>query len=237
MQQGDTSTFLGKDKLFPLLLKMSIPAIIGMMVGAFYNIADTIFLGRGAGAMAIGGLSVAFPIQMIVPALAKMIGVGGASIISRRLGERDHDAASRALGTAFAACVVIALVMVMLIAIFMTPVLKMFGATDTILPYSTEYLRTILWGLPFMAFSMMGNDLIRSEGKAKIAMGTMLIGMILNIILDPIFIFGFGMGIRGAAMATVIAQSCSFLWVLLFYLRKRSTVVLHRRNLRIFIRK
>ncbi len=231
MQQSDTSAFLGKEKLFPLLLRMSIPAIIGMMVGAFYNIADTIFLGRGAGPMAIAGLAVAFPIQMIVPALAKMIGVGGASIISRRLGERNHAGAASALGTAFSSGITIALVLTASIAVFTIPILKLFGATETILPYSTEYLRTVLWGLPFIAFSMMGNDLIRSEGKAKTAMGTMLIGMILNIILDPIFIFGFGMGIRGAALATVIAQCCSFLWVLLFYLGKRSNVALERRYL------
>lgn len=233
MQQNDKAAFLGTDKLFPLLIKMSVPAIIGMMVGAFYNVADTIFVGRGVGAMAIAGLSIAFPIQMIVHALAKMIGVGGASIISRRLGEKNHEAASRALGTALASGTCIVLAVSGAIAVFRTPILRVFGATETILPYAAEYLDTVLWGFPFIAFSMMGNDLLRSEGRAKTAMGTMLIGMILNIILDPIFIFVFDMGIRGAALATVISQGCSFLWVLLFYVRRRGSVALHSRDLRI----
>jgi len=227
------SAFLSEDKLFPLLLRMSVPAMIGMMVTSFYNIADTIFIGRGAGTLAIAGLSVAFPIQMIVQSVSRMIGVGGASIISRRLGEKRYSDASSALGTAFTANAIAVVGMMVLILIFSEPILRAFGASDTSMPYAMEYLTTVLWGFPFIAVSVTGNNLIRAEGNARVAMFTMLIGMLLNIILDPVFIFGFDMGIKGAAIATVISQACSSLWVFLYYTGGKSVVTVKREYFRI----
>jgi putative MATE family efflux protein len=231
--QDDKSAFLGREAIFPLLLKMSVPAMVGMAVNALYNVVDTIFVGRGAGSLAIAGLTVAFPIQMIVGSFALMIGIGAASIISRRLGEKKKELAEDALGTALVSIAGAALILTFLLASFSTAILRLFGATDTILPYAASYLTTILWGVPFISFSMGGNNLIRAEGNAKVAMATMLIGMILNIILDPIFIFAFGLGIRGAALATVIAQGCSFVWILLYYLRRKSAVRLRWEKLNI----
>ena len=214
-------------------MKMSVPAIIGMMAAALYNVVDTIFVGRGVGPLGIAGLSIAFPIQMIVQAIGQMIGIGAASIISRKLGEKNYDAASSALGTAILAIFIFSIVLVSLIAGFLRPILSFFGATETIMPQSVEYLRTVVFGFPFIAISMAGNNMIRAEGKARTAMGTMLIGMGLNIVLDPVFIFVFDMGIRGAALATVVSQFCSFIWVSSFYLTKRSSVSLDLGHLRI----
>ena len=214
-------------------MKMSVPAIIGMMAAALYNVVDTIFVGRGVGPLGIAGLSIAFPIQMIVQAIGQMIGIGAASIISRKLGEKNYDQASLALGTAILSIFIFSIAVVVVIAIFFRPILALFGATDTIMPYAIEYLRTVLFGFPFIAISMAGNNMIRAEGKARTAMGTMLIGMGLNIALDPIFIFVLDMGIRGAALATVVSQFCSFIWVALFYLTKQSSIRLDRGHLHI----
>ena len=214
-------------------MKMSVPAIIGMMAAALYNVVDTIFVGRGVGPLGIAGLSIAFPIQMIVQAVGQMIGIGAASIISRKLGAKDNDQASTALGTAILSIFIFSIALVVVIAIFLRPILNIFGATDTIMPYSVSYLRTVIFGFPFIAISMAGNNMIRSEGKARTAMGTMLIGMGLNIVLDPIFIFVLDMGIEGAALATVVSQFCSFIWVAVFYLTKQSSIRLDREHLHI----
>jgi len=229
----DKSAFLGEDRLFPLLMRMSVPAIVGMLVMALYNVVDTIFVGRGASSLAIAGLTIAFPLQMIVGAVGQMIGVGAASIISRRLGEKRMGDAEAALGTAFASIAVISLVLAAVVGIFSREILVLFGATDEVMPYALEYVNTVVWGFPFLALGMSGNNMIRAEGNARMAMNTMLLGMGLNIILDPVFIFGLGMGIRGAALATVVSQACSFAWILLYYLKGKSAVALRGGHLRI----
>lgn len=231
--EHDKSAFLGKDPVFPLLVKMSLPAVVGMFVNAAYNIVDTIFVGRGAGPRAIAGLTVAFPIQMIAGSCALMLGIGAASIVSRRLGEKRKDLAEDAVGTAFAAILIAAVLMTVLTDVLADPMLRLFGATPEILPHAAAYLTTVLWGFPFIAVSLGGNHLIRAEGNPTVAMATMLIGMVLNIVLDPVFIFTLGMGIRGAALATVISQAVSFLWIVLHYLGGRSTVRFHAHRLRI----
>ena len=233
MQDQDKSAFLGEDKLFPLLMKLSVPTIIGMMVAALYNITDTIFVGRGVGPMAIAGLSVAFPIQMIFQGLSLMVATGAASIISRRLGEKKPAEASQAFGTAVTTLFLGGIILSLLINLFLTPILKLFGSSDAILPYATMYMRTIVWGFTFFGISMGGNSLIRSEGNARTAMNCMLIGLILNIVLDPLMIFVFHLGVRGAALATIISQFFSFLWAVQFYANRKSLLVLHRKNFHI----
>ena len=224
---------MGKDRLFPLLIKMSVPTIIGMMVAALYNITDTIFVGRGVGSMAIAGLSIAFPIQMIFQGLALMVATGAASIISRKLGEKKPEEASRAFGTAVTTLLTGGLILSLLLQLFITPILRIFGSSDAILPYATTYMRTIIWGFTFFGMSLGANSLIRSEGNARTAMNCMLIGLILNMILDPVMIFVFHMGIRGAALATIISQFFSFLWAFQFYGRKKSLLRLQRSDFRI----
>lgn len=200
------STSLGTESVGKLLLKLSTPAIIGMMVQTLYNIVDTIFIGQGVGPIGIAGLTIVFPIQMLIMALGMTIGVGGASIISRSLGAQNMERARLTLGNLFVLAISSSLVVAILGRILAVPLLRLFGATETILPYSLEYFNVILIGAVFLNFSIVGNSVIRAEGKAKIAMITMSVSAIINIILDPIFIFGFDMGIRGAAVATVISQ-------------------------------
>lgn len=210
---------LGEDPIGSLLLRLSIPATIGMVVNALYNFVDTIFVGRSAGPMAIAGLTIAFPIQMLLSGFAQTYGVGGASMVSRRLGERREDDAASVAGSALTASFVTSLILAMSGLIFLEPVLKIFGASEQILPYAREYMSVIFFGTPFLAIAMTGNNLSRAEGQAKIAMMTMLIGTGLNLVLDPIFIFLLGLGIRGAAIATVISQFCAFMYIVFFYKR------------------
>jgi putative MATE family efflux protein len=225
--------FLGKDPIFPLLIKLSVPATIGMLVNVLYNIVDTIFVGQGVGMLGIAALSIAFPIQLLVGALSNAIGIGAASIISRRLGENKNEQAARTAGTVLAANAVIVILMTALIYIFTDQLLRLFGATPTILPPAREYLQIVLVGFFFLSLSMTINGLLRAEGNAAIAMHGMVIGTVLNLILDPWFIFGMHWGIAGAAWATVISQLVAFLYYADFYRKKRSHVQLHREHFRI----
>jgi putative MATE family efflux protein len=225
-QALNSKTFMGTEPMWSLLRRLSLPAMIGMMVNALYNFVDTIFVGQGVGAIAIGALSIAFPIQMLISAFAQMFGMGSASIISRRLGEKNEKAAAAAAGTALSATVLFALLISILGTIFMDPILTAFGATGEILPFAREYLSIILYGSVFLSLSMAANSIIRAEGKAKTAMLIMVIGTGANILLDPLFIFGFGLGIKGAAIATVVSQFFASLFVIRFFIKNESTLPL-----------
>lgn len=205
---------LGNEKISKLLMKLSLPATIGMMVNALYNIVDTIFIGRGVGTDAIGGLAISFPIQMIIMSLAQMVGIGAASAVSRSLGEKNVERADYVAGNAFLSVFILSSITVVFGFTFMDAILKIFGATDTLLPYAREYISVIFIGSIFFSFTVSSNNLVRAEGNAKASMFIMLIGTGLNIILDPIFIFVFKLGIRGAALATIISQFISFLYIL-----------------------
>ncbi|MBU4511160.1 MATE family efflux transporter, partial [bacterium] len=215
---------LGEERISKLLVNLSVPATIGMMVNALYNLVDTIFVGRGVGALAIGGLTIAFPIQMVIMAFAQMIGIGAASAISRSLGAKDIEKADYVAGNSFLCIIVLSSIIAAIGLIFTEPMLRLFGSTETILPYAKDYITIILWGSVFSSFAMSSNNLIRAEGNAKVAMATMLIGAILNIILDPIFIFVFKMGVKGAALATVISKFVSFLYVLTYLYSGKSSL-------------
>jgi len=233
MNEPHKTDFLGRDAIFPLLLKMGIPAAVGMLVNALYNVVDTIFVGHGVGPLAIAALSIVFPLQMIVSAVAQALGIGAASIVSRRLGEKRPDAAAAAMGTAYAAVMLVTAVLVALVFLFTRPILAFFGASETVMPYALSYTRIVAAGFFFFSMSMCASNLIRAEGNAKASMLGMLLGAGLNTILDPIFIFGFGMGVEGAAVATVISQvvSCAYLFSL--YFRKKSHVPIGVADLRI----
>ncbi len=222
MQYSDK--FLGEEPIGKLLARLSIPAMVAMMVNALYNLVDTIFVGRGVGTLAIGGLTIAFPVQMFVMGVAMYVGMGSASIISRNLGAGNRERAYRTGGNALFLAVLCGLLMMVLGLIFLDPILRILGTTDDIFPYAKEYLSTVLYGTVFITLAMTSNNLIRAEGKAKTAMIVMIVGVGSNIILDPVFIFGFKMGIQGAALATVIAQFLSFLFVIGFYLSGRSAL-------------
>ncbi|WMW23285.1 MATE family efflux transporter [Methanolobus mangrovi] len=216
----DRYDMLANENIKNLIFKMSTPAIVGLLVQAFYNLVDTIFVGRGLGAdsaLGIAGISVAFPIQMLMMGIAMGIGIGGASIISRTLGMGDSDKAERTLANMVTLVVIASVIFTILGLIFIDPLLKIFGASEDVLPFAREYTKYILIGTVFFAFSAAMSNAIRAEGHAKFAMSIMLLSSIVNIILDPLFIFKFNMGIMGAAVATVISQIVGCLMTVHYY--------------------
>ncbi|MFA6975482.1 MAG: MATE family efflux transporter [Mesotoga sp.] len=227
----DIHKMLGEQKIGRLLLSLSLPATIGMLVQAMYNFVDTIFVGRGVGSMGIAGISISLPVQIFVMAFAQMFGIGGASVISRALGEKNHEKAKRAAGNVMAFSIAFGLAMTLLGYFFLDRLLIMLGASEAITPYAREYLGIILLGSVFFSFGMAMNHVVRAEGKPKIAMAAMLISAVLNIILDPIFIFSLNMGIWGAALATVLSQAATSIYVLFYFLSGKSLLRVSLRSL------
>ena len=224
MKEMQRDRMLGNESIGKILARMSVPAALAMLVMALYNVVDTIFIGRGVGTDAIGGLTIAFPFQIIVMAFAGMIGFGTASVVSRSLGAGNRERAYTAAGNAFTSSVGFGLLVTVVGYALLDPILRLFGATPVLLGYAREYLSVILIGSVFITFSMATNNIVRAEGRATVAMVTMVLGAVANIILDPIFIFGFNLGIRGAALATVSSQFLSFAFLLFFFLSGRSSL-------------
>lgn len=215
---------LGTKPILPLLINMAVPAMIAMGVNALYNLVDTIFVGRIVGPLGIGGISIAFPLQIAVLAVSLLVGIGSASAISRSLGAGDEEKAARVLGNAVVMIVGAVAIVAVTGLVFLDEVLHLLGATEELRPYAREYLAVILPGSPFLAGAIVSNHLVRSEGRSHRAMMIMLIGAGLNIILDPIFIYVLDMGVRGAAIATVISQMVSFLYAISFFAQGKSSI-------------
>ncbi len=215
-----------------LLLKFSIPAIIGMMVNALYNIVDRIYIGR-LGPLAMTGIGLNLPFMTLLMAFSMLIGIGASAIISIRLGEKNKEGAEKILGNAFVLIIAIMIIVSAVGLIFRRPLLYFFGASDATIGYALDYITVILAGALFQGLGFGLNNIIRAEGSPNIAMFTMLIGAIINIILDPILIFGLDMGIRGAAVATIISQAVSMTWVLYHFMSGRSKVTLLKENLKL----
>jgi putative MATE family efflux protein len=228
---------LAFEKIGKLLYKLSVPAIIGMMVQGLYNLVDTFFVGQYTGTLGIGGITIAFPIQMILMGIGMTIGVGGASLISRRMGERNREEACLALGNMVSLSLITGIFCMGAGLIFLDPLLHIFGATDNLMPYAKDYIVVILLGSPAITFSIVASSSARAEGNAKVAMTTMLIGAVLNIILDPIFIIYLNMGVRGAAIATVLSIFTSCFFLLRYYLSGKSEIsfCLHHLRLKVAI--
>jgi len=215
-----------------LLFKFSLPAITGMVVNALYNMVDTIFVGNGVGPLGIAGLTIVFPIQFLMMAIGLMIGVGAASIISRSLGKGEKDTAVNTAGNAIVVNMAVSIFFMVLAFIFIDDLLVFFGASPDVMPYAKDYMSVILLGFIFFSFAISSNNIIRSEGKPRAAMYPMIIGAVTNIILDPIFIFVFRMGTRGAAIATIISQVASCIYIIAYLSSSKS---IFKFNLRMFI--
>ncbi len=216
-----------------LMLKYFIPAFIGVFVNALYNIVDRIFIGQGVGAEALSGISVVFPLMLIMMAFGMLIGIGSGVFVSINLGKKDFETAEKTLGTGFALMILASLIIMILIYTLKIPILKSFGSTEETFQYANDYLDIIIAGIPFMVIGFSLNNIIRSEGNARIAMISMILSAGINIILDPIFIFWFDLGVKGAAYATDIAMFALMLWVLIHFRGKRSIVKLQWKNIRI----
>lgn len=215
-----------------LLVDFSIPAIIGMMVQATYNIVDRIFIGQSVGSLGISAITLTFPIMLVLMAFGMLVGLGAAALVSIRMGQRQVDEAERVLGNALVLLVVINGTLAGVCLIALGPLLKLAGASPDALPMAEQYARIILLGAVFQGIGFGLNAVIRGEGSPRIAMATMLIGALLNIVLDALFIFGFGMGVRGAALATILSQLTTTIWVLGYFTSRASFLKLRLLNLR-----
>jgi len=224
---------LGNKRIGPLLAKLAIPTTIGMIANSLYNVVDTIFIGRGVGTLAIAGIGIVFPIQMIIMAIAQLFGMGAASMISRSLGKKDYGRAANIAGNSFIASLLFGTFAAAMVFIFLNPILRAFGATENILPYAREYLSVVAFGFIYFPFLVSSNNIVRAEGDAKNAMVVMLLATGINTALDPVFIFVLGLGIRGAAYATIIAQFCGFTYIVLYYALKRSSLSIRMHHFRL----
>jgi putative MATE family efflux protein len=229
----DRSKQLGELKVSKLLIKFSVPAIIGMLVNALYNVVDRIYIGHGVGALGIGGTTIAFPVMLIMMAFSMLIGIGANSLVSIRLGENKKEEAEGIFGNALVLLIISSVALSVIGLIVLEPFLRLIGASEQILPYAKDYLEIILIGGVFQSIGMGMNNFIRSEGNPKIAMYTMLIGALINTVLDPIFIFLFHWGMRGAAFATILSQAVSALWVLAYFLRGKSLLKIQVKYLKL----
>lgn len=218
----DNSKQLGEDSIGRLLLQFSVPAIIGMLVNALYNIVDRIFVGNGVGLLAISAITVAFPITLIIMAFGMLIGVGAGSAISIKLGQNKKDEAEYILGNAVVLIIITSVLISILGLVFIEPLLIIFGASNNIIPLAKQYVSIILAVTLIQNIGFGLNYVIRSEGNPKMAMAAMSIGGILNTILNPIFIFVLGTGISGSAIATAISQTICSVWVLHYFFKGKS---------------
>nr|WP_297305030.1 MATE family efflux transporter [uncultured Lachnoclostridium sp.] len=231
----DMNSQLAGAKILPLLIRLTIPITIAQLVNALYSIVDRMYIGHmpGVGTMALGGIGITFPIIMITAAFSCIPGMGGAPLASIAMGSGDMEKGRRYLSNAFVLLVGIGILLMAVCTAFLTPMLKAFGADSSTLPYARDYLRIYMMGTVFVELSMGLNPFINAQGFTGIGTFTIVIGAFLNIILDPIFIYVLDMGIGGAAIATVLSQLVSALWVLYFLCSKRATLRLTFRDMKL----
>lgn len=228
---------LGEEKIPRLLVKHSVPAIVGMIVNSLYNIVDRIFIGNSSdlGTYGLAGITIGFPIMIILLSIGLLFGVGGATLFSIKLGEGQPEEADRALGNAFSLMIISGVVFMIMGQILLRPLLTLFGASEAVLPYSVEYMRVIFFGAVFQVIGIGMNNFIRADGSPQIAMLTMFLGAGINTLLDPLFIYVFKMGMTGAALATILAQCISTIWIVMYFTGKRSRHKLKREYMKLKI--
>ena len=217
-------TELGTEKISKLLRQYALPAIIAMTASSLYNMVDAIFIGQGVGPLAISGLAVTFPFMNLATAFGTLVGVGASTLLSMLLGQKNYDIAKKVLGNVIILNSAIGLIFTVISLIFLDPILYFFGASDQTLPYAREYMVIILLANVITHIYFGLNSLLRSSGHPKKAMAATIVTVLLNAVLDPIFIFTLDMGIQGAAIATVLAQLCSLIWILKIFSNKKEVV-------------
>lgn len=219
---------LGSAPVHKLLFKYALPAIIAMTATSLYNIVDSIYIGHGCGALALSALTVAKPFMDICAAFGSLVGVGASSLLAIYLGEKDYDKANRVLGNVIVMNVILSTIVMIVGLIWLDPILLAFGASEATLKYAHEYMEIILYGniLTHIYFGL--NALLRSAGHPRFSMTATIVAVVINIILDPIFIFGLDMGVRGAALATVLSQAVAVVWQFTRFLDKNELVRFHR---------
>lgn len=227
--------FLGTEPIRKLLWKLSIPAIAAQIINLLYNLVDRVYIGHmpGDGALALTGVGVCMPIIMIVTAFAALVSNGGAPRASMAMGKGDYKTAEKILGNSFSLQIVISVILTIILLLFNRPLLLAFGASENTIAYAASYMNIYALGTIFVQLTLGMNAFITAQGFAKTGMLSVAIGAVCNIILDPIFIYGLGMGVQGAATATVISQAISTLWVLRFLTGKKTTIQIRREHLKL----
>ena len=225
----DKTKELGTKPIGSLLMQYAVPAIIAMTASSLYNMVDSVFIGQGVGPMAIAGLAITFPLMNLSAAFGAMVGVGTATMISVRLGQKNREEAQHFFGNSITLNVLIGFLFMVGVGAFLEPILRFFGASDQTLPYASEYMEWILYGNIFTHLYFGLNAVLRSAGHPRTAMYATILTVLLNTALDPLFIYGLHLGIRGAAIATVLSQCVSLCWQLWIFSRP-SEVVFFRRD-------
>lgn len=224
----EKENILGREKIGKLLAKFAIPGIISMVVNSLYNIVDQIFIGQGVGYLGNGATTVIFPMITFAMAFSLLFGDGSATFLSLKLGEKKEDEAARGTGAGIIGFVGIGIIITILYLIFLEPLCKLFGASEAILPYAKDYGRIITYGLPFCAVCAGGASIIRADGNPKFNMIGLFTGTIINVVLDPIFIFVFHWGVKGAAFATILGQFANAVLNIYYFSKKMRNVSLNR---------
>lgn len=226
---------LGTESLGKLILSMALPAVAAQLINVLYNIVDRIYIGHipGYGDMALTGVGITFPIIMVITAFSAFAGMGGAPLASIALGKKEYEKAERILGNSTGLLLMFSVVLTIGFLLFKTPALYAFGASGRSIVYAEQYITIYLLGTIFVQFAVGLNTFISGQGNSKVAMLSVLIGAVINIVLDPIFIFGMNMGVRGAALATIISQAVSAAWVVKFLTSEKSVIRIRKQNMKL----
>ena len=218
MMKGNKDERLGTAPLGKLMVSLAMPAVAAQLINLLYNIVDRIYIGHihGYGDVALTGVGVTFPIILMISAFSAFAGMGGAPLASIQLGKKHPDKAEEILGNSAGLLILFSIILTIGFSVFKTPILYAFGASDTTITYARDYIGIYLLGTVFVQFALGLNSFISGQGEAKIAMLSVLIGAVVNICLDPVLIFVMDMGVKGAALATIISQAVSAVWVVRF---------------------
>ena len=222
-----------EEKVSKALLTLAVPSVIAMMVNALYNLIDTMFVGMLNDTGAMAGVSIGFPLFLIILAMGQLVGIGASSFAGRMLGAGKKESANRAGGIAVILGICFAILTATVGTIYLEEILKFMGATEDVMVYAIQYSRFLIFGSLFSINNMVFNNLLRTEGAAKKSMTTLILGAVVNVFLDPIFMFdwGLGLGVSGAAIATVIAQACSTIFILHYYITGKSVIKINKSSI------
>lgn len=221
MTQKGTATELGTKPIKSLLTQYAIPAIIAMTAASLYNMVDSIFIGHGVGALAISGLAITFPLMNLAAAFGSLVGVGASTLVSVKLGQKDYTTAQQILGNVVSLNLIIGIAFTFLTLLFLDPILFFFGASEATIPYARDYMVIILLGNVITHMYLGLNSVLRSAGHPQKAMIATILTVMINTLLDPLFIYTFNMGIKGAAVATILAQIISLAWLVKLFSQKK----------------
>ena len=232
---NDKKEFLATEPIGKLLFRLSIPTVVAQLINMLYNIVDRIYIGHmpGDGSLALTGVGVCMPIIMLVSAFAALVSSGGAPIASIFMGEKDSKSAEKTLGNCFSLQIVVSVILTAILLIWNKDLLLAFGASENTIGYATDYMSIYAIGTLFVQMTLGMNTFITAQGFTTISMVSVIIGAVCNIVLDPIFIFGFGMGVKGAALATIISQMLSCVWIISFLCGRKTLLKLKKENLKL----